>query len=123
MRVTNPRTLGVFVTGEMEIAMSATITIDHRQHLFHQARLFAVGALLAVTATGTAIVVAQSVDDSATTKHPPAATASAGAAHSDPLVTRFGSQPATDTPTDPFVTRFGTQQQSYDGLRMYDGRR
>jgi hypothetical protein len=107
----------------MGIAMSATITIDHRQRLFHQARLFAVGAVLAITATGTAIVVAQSGDDSTATKQPPAATASAASAHSDPLVTRYGSQPATDAPTDPFITRFGTQPQGYDALRVYNGRR
>jgi hypothetical protein len=112
-----------FVHRGMGTDMSATITIDHRQHLFHQARLFAVGAVLVIGASATAIVVAQSGDDSAATKHPPAATASAGAAQSDPLVTRFGAQPATDAPTDPLVTRYGTQAPSYDGLRLYGGRR
>jgi hypothetical protein len=103
--------------------MSATITIDHRQHYFQKARRFAVGALIAMTATGTAIVVAQSRDDGAATKHPPAATASAVAAQSDPLVTRYGSQPAPDASSDPFVTRFGTQPQGYDDVREYGGRR
>ena len=103
--------------------MSATITLDRRLHLFHQARLFAAGAVLAIAAGGTAIVVAEASNDSAA-KHPAVVVPAGTSEHSDPLVTRYGSQPATDAPSDPLVTRFGKQTiGSYADLQFYQGRR
>jgi hypothetical protein len=104
--------------------MSATITLDRRLHRFHQARLLAVGAVLAIAAGGTAIVVAEAGNDGAATKHPAVVVPAGTAGHSDPLVTRYGSQPATNAPIDPLVTRYGKQTiGSYDDLRLYQGRR
>jgi hypothetical protein len=103
--------------------MSATITLDRRLHLLRQVRMFAVGAIIALAAGGTAIVVAEASNDSAA-KHPAVGVPVGTSEHSDPLVTRYGSQPGTDAPTDPLVTRFGKQTiGSYDDLRLYQGRR